>query len=78
VHDWLSTQADALARETEVPRATLELTQRQIDTLLDVAGHAAHESGVRTNAPLLCYLLGLSAGAGKSLDELTEIVRSTS
>ncbi len=78
MHDWLSTRADALSREAGVRRDALELTPPQIDALLDVAAHAAHESGARTNAPLLCYLLGLSAGAGKSLDELAEIVRSTS
>jgi hypothetical protein len=61
-----------------VPREALELDPHRIETLLDVAGHAAHESGARTNAPLLCYLLGLSAGAAKGLDELVEIVRSTS
>jgi len=78
VHDWLSTRADALSQEAGVPRDLLELTAQQIETLLDLAGHAAHDSGARTNAPLLCYLLGLSAGAAKSLDELVEIVRSTS
>jgi hypothetical protein len=31
--------------------------------------------GERTNAPLLCYLLGR---AGRELDTLAEIVRSTS
>lgn len=78
MHDWLSTRADALSQEAGVPRDLLELTAQQIETLLDLAGHAAHDSGARTNAPLLCYLLGVSAGAAKSLDELVEIVRSTS
>jgi Domain of unknown function (DUF6457) len=78
VHEWLSTRADALSREAGVPRDRLELSPHEIETLLDVAGHAAHESGARTNAPLLCYLLGRSAGTAKSLDELVEIVRSTS
>ena len=78
MNEWLSRRADALAREAGVPREALELDSHRIETLLDVAGHAAHESGARTNAPLLCYLLGLSAGAAKGLDELVEIVRSTS
>lgn len=52
-----------------------ELTPHEEKTILDLAALAAHESGVRTNAPLLCYLLGRS---GKSLDELSEIVRSKS
>jgi hypothetical protein len=77
VDEWLTTRAEALSREAGVPRELLDLTPEQVDALLDVAGHAAHDSGVRTNAPLLCYLLGLSTGA-KSLDDLLEIVRSTS
>jgi len=77
VHEWLSTRADALSRDAGVPRALLELTPQQIDTLLDAAAHAAHESGARTNAPLLCYLVGRAQG-DRTLDELVEIVRSTS
>jgi hypothetical protein len=78
VNQWLSQRADALAEAAHVDRATLELEPRDIETLLDLAALAAHESGARTNAPLLCYLVGRSQGAGKRLDELAEIVRSTS
>ena len=52
-----------------------ELTDEEQSTLLDLARIAAHESGDRTSAPLLCYLLGRSS---RDLDELAEIVRSTS
>lgn len=76
--DWLSQRADALASVAGVPRDLLELGDSDVQTLLDLAGIAAHESGQRTNAPLLCYLLGLSHGAAGGLDELAEIVRSTS
>lgn len=78
MHEWLERQADALAREAGVPRELLQLSPHQIETLLELAGQAAHESGARTSAPLLCYLVGLSQGAAKDLDELAEIVRSTS
>jgi hypothetical protein len=78
VNEWLSQRADALAAEAGVPRDLLELTLEDIERLLDLAGFAAHDSGARTNAPLLCYLVGLSAGAAKGLDELDRIVRSTS
>jgi len=76
--DWMRSRADALAAAAGIPREQLELSDEEIDTILDVAAVGAHESGARTNAPLLCYLLGLSAGAAKGLDELAEIVRSTS
>jgi hypothetical protein len=51
------------------------LTEAEATTLLDLARVAAHESGDRTNAPLLCYLLGR---AGGDVEALAEIVRSTS
>ena len=78
MHEWLGKQADALAEAAGTPREELELSPGEIETLLDLAAVAAHESGARTNAPLLCYMLGLTAGGAKSLDELAEIVRSTS
>jgi len=78
VNDWLAARADALATRSGVDRASLELTEQEIEGLLELAGHAAHESGARTNAPLLCYLVGIARAGGVSLDELDEIVRSTS
>jgi len=78
VNAWLTQRADALAGAAGVERAALELSPAEIQQLLDLAGLAAHESGARTNAPLLCYLLGLARAGGKSLDELAETVRSTS
>ena len=54
-----------------------KLTAQEEKTILDLARIAAHESGDRTNAPLLCYLVGRAQG-DRSLDELAEIVRSTS
>jgi hypothetical protein len=78
VNEWLDTRADALAEGTGIDRAALELSPEEIETLLDLAAHAAHESGARTNAPLLCYLLGRARAGAASLDELDQIVRSTS
>ena len=78
MNDWLAARADALAERSGVDRATLELTDQEIEGLLELAGHAAHESGARTNAPLLCYLVGLARAGGVSLEELDETVRSTS
>lgn len=67
MNEWLSRQADALGVDP--------LTDTEQKTLLDLARIAAHDGGERTNAPLLCYLLGR---AGGELDTLAEIVRSTS
>jgi len=78
VNEWLSAQADALAAAAGVERGELELSDDDIDRLLQLAGHAAHASGARTNAPLLCYLVGLASARGASLERLDESVRSTS
>jgi hypothetical protein len=77
VHEWLAKQADALAAATGIPRDALELEDADVRTLLRLAKLAAHKGGERTNAPLLCYLLGIARGSAE-LDELAEIVRSTS
>jgi hypothetical protein len=71
---WLSHARDALARASGVPAEQLELDDDAVGTLLELARVAAHESGERTNAPLLCYLLG-RAQDGASLDELADAVR---
>jgi hypothetical protein len=60
--EWLSSARDRLAAESGEDTAGLELTQEQIDELLELARIAAHESGERTNAPLICYLVGLVHG----------------
>jgi uncharacterized protein DUF6457 len=78
VNRWLSQQADALAEASGVDRNALELSPEETALLLDLAGFAAHESGARTNAPLLCFLLGRARANVATLDELAETVRSTS
>jgi hypothetical protein len=71
---WLTEARDALAQAAGVPAEQLELNEEQSRTLLDLARIAAHDSGERTNAPLLCYLVGRAQG-GADLDELAEAVR---
>jgi hypothetical protein len=73
--DWLEQRADALAAASGIDRASLDLADADVRTLLDLAKVAAHESGESTNAPLLCYLVGLARGRGASLDELAEAIR---
>jgi len=78
VNEWLSQRADALAAAAGVDRAELELSDDDIDRLLELAARAAHASDARTNAPLLCYLVGVARRRGASLEQLDETVRSTS
>jgi hypothetical protein len=71
---WLTQARDLVADAAGKERDALELDDGSAATLLDLARIAAHESGERTNAPLLCYLIGRAEGAA-SLDELAEAVR---
>ena len=71
---WLTQARDAVADEAGIDPASLELTSADAHTLLDLARIATHESGERTNAPLLCYLVGRAQGS-RALDELAEAVR---
>jgi hypothetical protein len=74
---WLRDARDALASAAGVRPERLKLTDEDARTLLDLARIAAHDSGERTNAPLLCYLVGL-ARSGADLDELADAVRRSS
>jgi len=69
VNEWIAKRAQALGID--------ELTSDEVSLLLSLAGDAAHESGARSNAPLLCYLVGRAQGE-RSLANVAEIVRSTS
>jgi hypothetical protein len=72
--EWLTKARDALAEAAGMPASELNLTRDEIVSLLDLAALAAHESGVRTNAPLLCYLVG-KAERGADLETLAAAVR---
>jgi Domain of unknown function (DUF6457) len=64
---WLRDAVDAVG-------GGAELSEGDAQTLLELARLAAHESGDRRNAPLLCYLIGRVQGE-RDLDELLEAVR---
>jgi Domain of unknown function (DUF6457) len=72
-NDWLATVRDALAESAAVPSAGLVLDQHGVDLVLDIARIAAHASE-RTNAPLLCYLVG-RLDRGTDLPALAKVVR---
>lgn len=73
---WLARARDALAAAAGVEPGELDLDAADERTLLELARIAAHESGERTNAPLLCYLAGRAAVCGDAtLAELADAVR---
>ena len=74
---WLRDARDALAEAAGIAPEQLELDEEETRTLLDLARIAAHDSGERTNAPLLCNLVGV-ARSGAELDELADAVRRAS
>jgi hypothetical protein len=74
VDAWLTRARDALAAEAGVDQTTFDLSEDDEQTLLELARVAAHESGERTNAPLLCYLVG-RAERNANLDTLADAVR---
>jgi hypothetical protein len=71
---WLTEARDVLASEAGLEPAALDLTDTEADALLDLARIAAHKSGERTNAPLLCYLVGRAQGS-RPLEALADAVR---
>jgi Domain of unknown function (DUF6457) len=76
--EWLAAARNALAAEAGIAAAELELSAADEAELLDLARIAAHDSGERTNAPLLCYLVGVAARAGTGVDRLAAAVRRSS
>jgi len=52
------------------------VSESEAEVLLELAGLAAHSSGARTNAPLLCHVLGRARSQGVSLEALSETVRA--
>jgi hypothetical protein len=75
VMDWLTEVTLHIASAVACDPAELLLDARASETLLDLAGTAAHASGERTNAPLLCHVLGRAVARGASLDDCARAVR---
>lgn len=66
--DWLEDARQRLERGVE-NAGELVLSSRDAEALLELARIAAHESGERTNAPLVCFLVGLAVGRGTATVE---------
>jgi Domain of unknown function (DUF6457) len=78
VDAWLTGARDALAAAARADPGRLELNEDDTGTLLDLARIAAHASGERTNAPLLCYLVGRAQGDADLASLADAVRRSTS
>lgn len=65
---WLDDARDRLENGVE-GAGDLALSSRDAELLLQLARIAAHESGERTNAPLVCFLVGLAVGRGTATVE---------
>jgi Domain of unknown function (DUF6457) len=76
---WLEEARGKLAESVGEPAERYDLSRAEMDELLELARVAAHESGERTNAPLICYLVGLAHGRhGGELDDLVDATIGTS
>jgi hypothetical protein len=75
-YGWSEAAAARLAESVGDPAADYGLGVDEITRLLDLARVAAHESGIKSNAPLVSYLVGLAHARhpDRSLDELVETV----
>ena len=78
VDAWMTAARDALAADAGLERHELDLSDAEVKELLDLARIAAHGSGDRTNAPLLCYLVGRAQGARELDAPAAAVRRSTS
>ena len=76
MNQWLIEARDRLAAAAGRETDELDLTPSEIAALLEFAGHAAHASGDRTNAPVICYLLGRTQGE-MPLNELIAAVEGS-
>jgi Domain of unknown function (DUF6457) len=70
--DWLTAARDRIAGAATLEPASLDLSQDEVDEILELARVAAHESGERINAPLLCYLVGLAQARSEA--DLADLV----
>jgi hypothetical protein len=72
---WLEGVTRDIGAHTGIDVDAITVSEEDAQILLDLAGFAAHATGERTNAPLLCHVLGRAVAAGASLGQLDAIVR---
>jgi hypothetical protein len=72
VPDWLEEARQRL--ESVEGAGGLALSSKDAELLLQLARIAAHDSGQRTNAPLVCFLVGLAVGrSSATLETAVEV-----
>jgi hypothetical protein len=71
---WISDMTSRIARSSAIDASALTIDAADAEELLRLAGVAAHASGDRTNAPLLCHVLGRAVALGAPLDSLARVV----
>jgi hypothetical protein len=73
---WINDLTNQIAKEHSLDLQSISVSESEAEVLLELAGLAAHSSGARTNAPLLCHVLGRARSQGVSLEALSETVRA--
>ena len=61
---WISDMTARISAASGIDARTLTIADDDATELLRLAGVAAHTSGDRTNAPLLCHVLGRAVALG--------------
>ncbi len=72
---WINDLTNEIADAHGLDPQSISVSDSEAQVLLDLAGLAAHSSGARTNAPLLCHVLGRARSQGISLEALSKTVR---
>ena len=73
---WISEVSSRLATATGLDASALAVSETDADTLLRLAAVAAHETGDRTNAPILCHVLGRAVALGAPLEDLARVIET--
>ena len=71
---WISDMTTRITDATGLDAGMLTIDAHDAEELLRLAGVAAHTSGDRTNAPLLCHVLGRAVALGAPLEVLARVV----
>jgi len=79
MNQWLEDARRRLAATLDASAGDYDLSPGDVEELLEFARVAAHESGDRTNVPLISYLVGLAHGRNpeRTLIELTTTITRT-